>query len=670
MPNPACWVRIKLNQTAASGPGWKIIASIDIKSLDDSANVRSPATQTGDLLARLKAAGTIEAEVVRVLQDKLLLSSRLGEILTSNSLNYRAGDQLNLRLDGSDQNPVLKASPRQPGPVTLERNVNAQLNRLLPPDTALLATVTRVTAQRIEIRLAGQVLTLPRQPGIARGQLLSLQRNDVRQNIEIKPVDRKLVYKALLKHLVPAQSEPATTSMVKLLSLVNKAMNAAASSAAQATGGVSNPARAPDLTVRPAANNQAAINPVKSGDIATPGKFARPTVIDLPKPPGAAGFKQTQTEARPAPVQNSRSITALLQQVNRQTTGNPDRANAAKPGVDTARSKAGTARPETVSTGQGNAPAASSFVNATATSTAQKPPSTFTGAGTAVPVDNPATGAGVQQRAAAQAPRTSAHAASLPGANATTAAPVTLQMLLQWVPRIAELNVAQIRQWFEFASLIRAPMSKPDARATADPVRSLNRLLDPATFSRELDHALQLKIKSVAGDDATPVKTPLEMLQQYARDGARLIEQSLSQNLLQRASVGMQQETQQPLSLSLALPFLEKQDVKPIQIDLSQRAASPEDGDRGWDIRLRFEFADLGPISCHLFLEGRAVAASFYSEQDQTRNRIEQALPELEQQLHKAGFTNCEFHSFPATLASVGPVAPAGYSESLIDIEV
>ncbi|MDH3857009.1 MAG: flagellar hook-length control protein FliK [Gammaproteobacteria bacterium] len=95
-----------------------------------------------------------------------------------------------------------------------------------------------------------------------------------------------------------------------------------------------------------------------------------------------------------------------------------------------------------------------------------------------------------------------------------------------------------------------------------------------------------------------------------------------------------------------------------------------EDSDNGWDIRLSFEFEGLGPVSCHLFLEGQAVAASFYSEQDQTRNQIEQALPELEQQLRSAGFTNCEFHSFPATLANSGPVGRTAYPESLIDIEV
>jgi flagellar hook-length control protein FliK len=243
-------------------------------------------------------------------------------------------------------------------------------------------------------------------------------------------------------------------------------------------------------------------------------------------------------------------------------------------------------------------------------------------------------------------------------------------MLLQWVPRLAEMNVTQIKQWFEFANLIRRPKAKADLTATIDPVRSLNKLISEASFSRELTETIQLKLKAAAGEDAPKAKTPAQdILQQTVRDGIKLVEQSLSQNLLQRASLGLQQETQQPLSLSLVLPFLEKQEVKPIQIDLSQRNESSQDNDSGWDIRLSFEFEGLGPISCHLFLEGRALAASFYSDQDQTRNRIDQALPELKQQLISAGFTNCEFHSFPGAPANTPPPARTGYSESLIDIE-
>ena len=644
---------------------------MDIKSLDESLPVRSTVSQPGNLLVQLKAAGTIEAEVIRVLQDKLLLSSRLGEILTSNSLNYKTGDRLIVRLAGSDLEPVLKVSPRQSGPVTIDSNQNPRLSRLVPVDRAVLAIVTSVAPQRTQVRIAEQILNLPRQPGIVRGQLLSLQRNNASQQVEIKPVDRKLIYKAMLKQLVPGQPKTGSKSLVRLLNLVNKVTDSPSSQAAPINSRANDTLSGTNPTAmsraaKTAVNIGASTSPVKTGALTTPENPDRSSVIKTQRP--AAG-KVFRTEPGPAQTGSNRQISALLRQINRQGSQSVESAPVTRPAAP--GSGLPDARPIIESHRQGTAATGSHGVNFAAASTGKTTSVPVVPTGVPAETESPATTPGVQQRAVSQSPPVSGNASRSTSVPVPGSGSVTLQMLLQWVPRIAELNVTQIKQWFEFASLIRAPRSASPLSTATDPVRSLNKLMDQATFSRELDQALQIKIKAAAGDDAPPARTSQqEMLQQYAREGVKLVEQSLTQNLLQRATLGMQQETQQPLSLSLVLPFLEKQDIKPIQIDLSQRGESLEDSDKGWDIRLSFEFEGLGPISCHLFLEGQAVAASFYSEQDQTRSQIEQALPELEQQLRSAGFTNCEFHSFPATLAKTGPVTTAAYSESLIDIEV
>ena len=649
---------------------------MDIKSLDDSLPARTPVLQSSNLLAKLKAAGTVEAEVIKVLQDRLLLSSRLGEILTSNSLNYKKGDQLTLRLAGSDREPVLKVSPRLSGPVTIEVNQNPRLGRLVPVNTAVLAIVTSVTPQRIEIRIAEQILTLSRQPGLARGQLLSLQRNNTNQKIEIKPVDRKLIYKAMLKQLVPGQPEAGSKSLVRLLNLVNKATSLPTSQAATVPSRGADPGSSVNLTTvsraaTVAAGNQAPASPGKAGIRQIPGNVSRPTAANTPGPSVVAASNDTRTESKPVQTGNNRQITALLRQINKQGNQPAESARLVKPANSKSGLPAGSSHPITQSHRHGATVAVSNNVNVTTASAGKSLSAPVVPTASSAPPEIPVQIPDTQQRVISQTPRAAANASQSTTAPVSTSGPGTLQMLLQWVPRIAELNVTQIKQWFEFASLIRTPRTKSTLSTTPDPVRTLNKLMDQATFSREIDQALQLKIKAATGDDAPAPRAPQqEMLQQYARDGVKLIEQSLTQNLLQRATLGMQQETQQPLSINLVLPFLEKQDIKPIQIDLSQRGESLEDGDNGWDIRLSFEFEGLGPISCHLFLEGQAVAASFYSEQDQTRNQIEQALPELEQQLRSAGFTNCEFHSFPATLARTGSVTTAAYPESLIDIEV
>jgi hypothetical protein len=650
---------------------------MDIKSLDDSLTGRPPVSQNGDLLAQLKAAGTIEAEVIKVLQDKLLLSSRLGDILTTNSLNYKVGDQLNLRLGGSEQNPVLKASPKQTGLMTLNRDQNLRLSRSLPADQAVLAVVTRITAQRIEIRLAEQILTLPRQPGIARDQLLSLQKNKNTGTIQITPVDRKMIYKALLKQLIPRQPDTAPTSLVKLLNLVNKAVIAPATKTVPVTDLARNPVRvesalAESRPATPVVIKQPLPIPKTSREASKPESLSHSTVIKTAKimPTAITGPEKTPVETNTVPAVNNRQINALLRQINKTGNKSVDPVTVVKPVVSDQTSQTTAARPAIQTNIQGTAITDKGNASTIAVSVEKETPTGVVAVSNRSTIEARTIPAAHQSAASSQAPQTQGTTSQAVKTTTSSATPTTLQMLLQWVPRLAEMNVTQIKQWFVFANLIRRPQAKADLTAAIDPVRSLNKLINEASFSRELTDTIQLKLKAAAGEDAPKAKTlPQDLLQQTIRDGIKLVEQSLSQSLLQRASLGLQQETQQPLSLSLVLPFLEKQEVKPIQIDLSQRGQSSQDNKNGWDIRLSFEFEGLGPISCHLFLEGQALAASFYSDQDQTRNRIDQALPELKQQLLGAGFTNCEFHSFLGAPANTPPVARTGYSESLIDIE-
>jgi flagellar hook-length control protein FliK len=239
------------------------------------------------------------------------------------------------------------------------------------------------------------------------------------------------------------------------------------------------------------------------------------------------------------------------------------------------------------------------------------------------------------------------------------------------VPKLAEIGAQQIKQWFEFSGLIHAPKTRSSAPTSSDSLQTLKQLVDKDAFGRELDLSVQPRTKSPAAGETPTVKSmPQEILLALARDGVKLVEQALSQNLLQRASLGMQHEMQQPLSLNFALPFIDQQEVKPLHVDLAQRDQPQEGKDKSWDIRLSFELADLGPVACHIFLQGEAVAASFYCEKSQTCTRVEQALPQLKQQLSAAGFSAGEFHSFPGKPVQARTSTASSYAESLIDIEV
>lgn len=666
---------------------------MDIKISSDLPTAKPVVSQVGDMLAQLKAAGTIEAEVLKLLPgNKLLLASRLGDILTSNSLNYQAGDRLNLRFDDSAQQPVLKVSPRTPEPQVLDSRQNPELARALASDRPMLARVIRIAAQQAEIQLADKILKLPRQVALVRNQLLSLQRNDARQNIEITQLDRKAIYKAILKQLIPQQKETRTSSLVRLINLITPSAVKPQSTPAQRPetrrsqrstspiptsdadgkpGNRINAGRALDQmqAIRASLDPQTAVTSAstpsgKSGASASPDRL-HPTVRPLPASESKAvlpGARQVAPGVNnSAPVTTPRSaFPGGGKRSESITTGSPVFTPPVSPGrksenlIQAGASAATTRTADVVYTGK-------------QTSSARAIPGNEPYPGLPASVQAAPTSSG---NAVAPGSTQTANLSGQPLAASASPAPA-LQPLLQLVTRFPDIDAAQIKKWLEFARLIYPSKAAVSTAASPDIFRLLKQVSEGESFSRELSQVLQQNSRGSADTDAPATRAQVQEAQLLqAREGVKLIEQSLSQNLLQRATLGLQQETQQPLSLGFALPYVDDQQTKPLYIDLAQRNQAQDEGEKSWDIRLNFELADLGPIACHLVLAGCTIAASFYSEWAQSRERIEAELPQLRQQLVRAGFTPGEFHSFPGKPAPNRAPTAADFSETLVDIEV
>ena len=649
---------------------------MDINFSTDSINPRVASSPVPDLLAQLRAAGTVEAEVIRLLQGQLLLSSRLGEILTRNTLDYRPGDRISLRLDESAGYPVLKASPAPRERINLDSAQYPELARALPPDRPMLAVVTRVVASQVEIRLAGQVMQLPRAAELMKNQLLGLRRIDSRRSIEVTPLERKSVYKAVLQQLLPRQAENEATSLVKLLSLVSRTLAAAGSP----TGPGLSPREGGEVREKansaktPLAVSASGKPDARTGATSLASSVQYPAAGATVSPSPATARKLSpidsgidggglQSRARPADgpaprPQHAGTDRDIVKPDASRHVGNasPQPLPASKPasvaGFDSAAAKParGAAKASTAATGR----------SATViTTTIPDQPRHHAMASD----DTPDIRLPAVERAAPPA-RT---AALQPGATGNGA----LWPLLQLVTRFPEINAARLKSWFEFAGL--GGQSGPD-QADTEAMRTgamLKRLADPENFAREL-------VRSMRGSDGKPTDADAaasrqalaESMLPQIREGVKLIEQSLAHNLMQRASLGLQQETQHPLALSLALPLFETHRVKPLHVELAQRNRAQREADRGWDIRIGFDFDDLGPVSCHIVLEGLAIGASFYSEREPTRERICAALPQLRQRFGAAGFRPGDFHSFPGRAAPDPAPRAADFCEPLIDIEV
>ena len=166
---------------------------MEINRLSNVSSGNPTASQPPDLLSRLRAAGTIEAVVVRQLGDQLLLDSRLGAILTSNRLDYRVGDRLLLSLAGDPDRPILKSRRQSTTPVSLDRGQHPALAQALDRTGIALAAVKRVAPDAVELGMSNRTVRLAGRLPIAEQHSLLLLRDAANGRIELEPVDSKTV---------------------------------------------------------------------------------------------------------------------------------------------------------------------------------------------------------------------------------------------------------------------------------------------------------------------------------------------------------------------------------------------------------------------------------------------------------------------------------------------
>ncbi len=658
---------------------------MDIKIFNQVANGGATIAEIGDLLPRLRAAGRIEAEVISRLADGLLLQTRFGRIRTSDRLHFNTGDRLELRVSGDADRPTLKAREISSPPIRLDTAGNPRLVEALPANRVVLARIAEIMAETTLIRIADRLLSLPARLDRPRGQLLSLLHKPEQRIIEVEPVERKKLYLALIRHLLPHQPERRPASLVQLYRF--------AADIAQAAGGrhPAAPAKStrtgPTTTsqwhslVPPAAGSAAARQiPLPNTDtlrlyLADAAAATRQTPVPAPISARNPSRRATAQNAlqRPATMPEGQATKASPRQVNDATRANP---------VAPARVSLATRLLADISTLPGNAGSKLSPVTGiqlpgvsrdSTRTVSSRLTSTGGNADAATPVST-----GSRTATAAAPPRSPVRSPLWPTSPAVAAAgnipgqavPVPIQQLLSALPTLQQLDAPTLRQWFEDLGFIRPAGEKVATTAGGGMLRLLQSINRSESLTRELMQLAEPAGKSRGEANPQSAKPPLqETLLPWVREGIRLVEQALSHNLLQRATLGLQQEAQQPATLSFALPVQHEQQVRALHIELSQKRAAREDSANAWEVRISFEFAGLGPVSCHIALDGFTVAASFYCAKGQTRDYVEQALPELRRQLGAAGFSVGELHGFVAP--SGPPAGQPGYrvEDALIDVE-
>ncbi len=175
-------------------------------------------SQLNDLLSLLKRLDSLPARVLSNTQGQLLLSTRFGNIQSEGRFPLQPGQQVNIRLDASTGQPTVAPARVDTGVIRLPVSGNGEMAKLLSADNPVLARVMSQSAASMQIRVQGTQLAMPQIQGLKPDQLLSARLSPGGEQIELQPLDRKPLLKALLSQLV-SRSPTAATNPAPLVEL-------------------------------------------------------------------------------------------------------------------------------------------------------------------------------------------------------------------------------------------------------------------------------------------------------------------------------------------------------------------------------------------------------------------------------------------------------------------
>lgn len=117
----------------------------------------------------------------------------------------------------------------------------------------------------------------------------------------------------------------------------------------------------------------------------------------------------------------------------------------------------------------------------------------------------------------------------------------------------------------------------------------------------------------------------------------RLIEASVSRIALQQAAALPVEENQRQVwQIDLPIQLRDETDDVMLRIEREGGGEGAE-GAANWAVNLAFQFDTIGTLQCRIALAGERVATTFWCEQAETQQRVEQGLPNLQEAFEAQG---------------------------------
>ncbi len=232
-------------------------------------------------------------------------------------------------------------------------------------------------------------------------------------------------------------------------------------------------------------------------------------------------------------------------------------------------------------------------------------------------------------------------------------------------------NAASVQKILTMLSLVKPTGANQNNKGFSVIPDTLNKLHDaiktsPENFKLLMRHILN----SNSGDQKMISDSALSELSGTLKSEIlNQVEQTISQLQVQKTTIRLNQELNQPIQINISIPIQIKEEITPLKLIIKERNKNEDEKEKSWDIHLSFEFALLGLISTNILLQDLRLSAHFWAEKKDTKNLIDSHMDQFKNQLKKSGFELGLFDCFigkPATQDNDSYPT----SENLVDINV
>lgn len=250
---------------------------------------------------------------------------------------------------------------------------------------------------------------------------------------------------------------------------------------------------------------------------------------------------------------------------------------------------------------------------------------------------------------------------------------VLLQQLTETRLPAGQTKPESIQKMLTLLSLLKPASSSASTSQASTVPRQLellhqSLLKSPEQFSQLIRQLINTQ--SEARTSASHEKSLLDLSSSFRGELLQQVEQTLNHLLIQKTSVRLQQELNQPLQFNLNIPLqLNEHKTTTLKLKIRQKPRNESEDEQHWEINLSFEFGLLGLISTHLLLHDRKISAHFWSVNPATKSLIDTHLDDFRQQLVNSGFELGFFDSHQGQPISVNESQPS-LNENLVDINV